>query len=91
MLAAPALPARAQSAPRTVRTALATVEVTEFARGLQHPWGLAFLPEGRMLVTERPGRLRLVEPDGRLSVPLAGVPTVLAQGQGGLLGVVLSP
>jgi glucose/arabinose dehydrogenase len=91
LLAAPALPARAQAESRTVRTALATLEVAEFARGLQHPWGLAFLPEGRMLVTERPGRLRLVEPDGRLSAPLAGVPTVLAQGQGGLLGVVLSP
>jgi aldose sugar dehydrogenase len=56
-----------------------------------HPWGLAFLPDGRMLVTERPGRLRLVGADGRLSEPLSGVPRVLAQGQGGLLDVVASP
>jgi glucose/arabinose dehydrogenase len=92
-LAAPVLPVGAQpaSTPTTVRSARASLEVGEFARGLQHPWSLAFLPDGRMLVTERPGRLRLVEPDGRLSVPLAGVPTVLARGQGGLLGLVLSP
>jgi len=61
------------------------------ARGLQHPWGLAFLPEGRMLVTERPGRMRIVERDGRLGAPLAGLPPVDAGGQGGLLDVVLDP
>jgi glucose/arabinose dehydrogenase len=58
---------------------------------LEHPWGLAFLPDGRMLVTERPGRLRVVEPDGRLSRPLGGVPEVAARGQGGLLDVALAP
>ncbi len=58
--------------------------------GLSRPWGLAFLPEGAMLVTERPGRLRLVE-GGRLSDPLAGVPEVVAEGQGGLLDVALHP
>lgn len=68
-----------------------TVRIETVARGLKHPWGLAFLPDGRMLVTERPGRLRRVEPDGRVSEPLAGVPEVLAQGQGGLLDVALSP
>jgi glucose/arabinose dehydrogenase len=61
------------------------------ARGLDHPWGLAFLPDGRMLVTERPGRMRIVERDGRLGEPLAGVPAVAASGQGGLLDVALHP
>lgn len=61
------------------------------AQGLDNPWGLAFLPDGRMLVTERPGRMRLVERDGRLSEPLAGLPPVYAQGEGGLLDVVLDP
>ncbi|MBI2360957.1 MAG: PQQ-dependent sugar dehydrogenase [Deltaproteobacteria bacterium] len=67
------------------------VRVETFAKGLEHPWGLAFLPDGGMLVTERPGRLRRVERDGRLSGPLAGVPKVFARGQGGLLDVTLSP
>jgi glucose/arabinose dehydrogenase len=58
------------------------------ATGLEHPWGLAFLPEGRFLVTERPGRLRLVEADGRVGEPIAGVPSVMARGQGGLLDVI---
>lgn len=58
------------------------------ADGLEHPWALAFLPEGRFLVTERPGRMRVVEPNGRLGPPLAGVPPVVARGQGGLLDVV---
>src|SRR5829696_7616536 len=61
------------------------------ATGLSNPWGLEFLPDGRILVTERPGRLRIVERDGRVGAPLAGVPTVLAQGQGGLLDVALDP
>jgi glucose/arabinose dehydrogenase len=67
------------------------VRAETVARGLEHPWGLAFLPDGRMLVTERPGRLRLVDRDGRISAPLAGVPTVQARGQGGLLDVALDP
>ncbi|HXF95047.1 MAG TPA: PQQ-dependent sugar dehydrogenase [Gemmatimonadales bacterium] len=67
------------------------IRVVTVARGLEHPWALAFLPDGRMLVTERPGRMRIVEPDGRLSPPLKGVPAVWAQGQGGLLDVVLAP
>src|SRR5689334_17885158 len=58
---------------------------------LAHPWGLAFLPDGRMLVTERPGRLRIVSRDGKLSAPLTGVPQVFAVGQGGLLDVALDP
>jgi glucose/arabinose dehydrogenase len=67
------------------------VRVETIARGFEHPWALAFLPDGRLLVTERPGRVRIVEPDGRLSAPLAGVPPVLALGQGGLLDVALDP
>ena len=63
--------------------------VVTVAAGLDHPWALAFLPDGRILVTERPGRLRLVARDGALSAPLAGVPQVAAQGQGGLLDVIL--
>lgn len=61
------------------------------AKGLENPWGLAFLPDGRMLVTERPGRMRIVERDGSLGAPLAGLPSVVAAGQGGLLDVVLHP
>ena len=63
--------------------------VETFARGLVNPWSLAFLPDGRLLVTERPGRLRIVAKDGKLSPPLAGVPKVFASGQGGLHDVVL--
>ncbi|MEX0734876.1 MAG: PQQ-dependent sugar dehydrogenase [Steroidobacteraceae bacterium] len=65
--------------------------VTTVASGLEHPWSLAFLPDGRMLVTERPGRLRYIGKDGKLSDPIGGVPAVVAQGQGGLLDVVLDP
>jgi aldose sugar dehydrogenase len=67
------------------------VKAETFAKGLEHPWGLAFLPDGRLLVTERPGRMRLIGKDGRLSQPLEGVPAVVARGQGGLLGIALSP
>jgi glucose/arabinose dehydrogenase len=86
-------PALAQEAPRspTPTSSPIPARLTEVSRDLEHPWGLAFLPDGRMLVTERPGRLRIVGRDGRLSTPLTGVPAVLAQGQGGLLDVALSP
>jgi glucose/arabinose dehydrogenase len=67
------------------------VRVETVARGLEHPWALEFLPDGRMLVTERPGRLRIVDLSGRISQPLAGVPEVEAAGQGGLLDVALDP
>lgn len=68
------------------------VSVEEIASGLESPWALAFLPSGsQMLVTERPGRLRLVGLDGKVSEPLEGVPEVFARGQGGLLDVRLSP
>ena len=58
------------------------------ASGLDHPWAVAFLPEGRFLVTERPGSMRVVDAQGRLSEPLAGVPRVASGGQGGLLDVL---
>jgi len=69
-----------------------TLEVTAISKGLEHPWALAFLPDRQgMLVTERPGNLRVVTADGKRSAPISGVPTVWAKGQGGLLDVVLSP
>ena len=86
-------PAWAQEAPRSSTPAPVklAVKVTDVARGLEHPWGLAVLPDGRMLVTERPGRLRIATLDGTLSEPLTGLPPVYARGQGGLLDVALSP
>ena len=65
--------------------------VVTVAEGLAMPWSLAFLPDGRMLVTERAGRMRIITSDGQVSAPLAGVPQVHASGQGGLLDVVVSP
>jgi aldose sugar dehydrogenase len=83
--------AAAQSPSAPVRTAKADFVVETVAGGLENPWSLAFLPDGRMLVTERAGRLRLVSSDGTLSEPLSGVPKVAARGQGGLLDVALDP
>ena len=77
--------------PQAVRSERERFAVTEVVAGLQHPWSLAFLPDGDMLVTERPGRLRRIGPDGRVSAPIAGVPRVYAEGQAGLLDVALSP
>lgn len=66
--------------------------VVPIAKGLDHPWGMTFLPDGSLLVTERPGRLRRVTlTDNALSPPIAGVPSVDAGGQGGLLGIALAP
>ena len=65
--------------------------VETIVKGLEHPWGLTFLPDGLMLITERPGRMRTVDSAGRLSKPLEGVPKVLARGQGGLLDVAVDP
>src|SRR5437763_10769078 len=80
-----ASPASAQTFPSSA----GPLNVETVARGLDHPWGLAFLPDGKMLVTERPGRLRIVTRDGKLSGPVTGVPPVRASGQGGLHDVVL--
>jgi aldose sugar dehydrogenase len=84
------LAASAQASQR-VRTEKTDVIVETVASGLENPWSLAFLPDGRMLVTERPGRLRIVTPDGKLSHPLSGMPRIVARGQGGLLDVALDP
>lgn len=83
-----ALPASAQPGPEP---ASVPARVTAVVGGLNHPWAMAFLPEGGVLITERPGNLRLLRIPGGLSKPLAGVPKVAAQGQGGLLDVALSP
>lgn len=66
-------------------------DVVTVAQGLENPWSLAFLPNGKMLVTERPGRLRVISADGTPSEPVAGLPAVDARGQGGLLDVTLDP
>jgi glucose/arabinose dehydrogenase len=84
-------PGTVSVAPGQAAGAAGSVEVSTIATGLEHPWGLAFLPDGRMLVTERPGRLRIVDAQGKLSAPLAGVPNVAARGQGGLLDVAIDP
>jgi glucose/arabinose dehydrogenase len=77
---------------QTIKTQEHAVRVVRVTEGLDHPWGLAFLPDGRMLVTERPGRLRIVGKDGRLDPqPVSGLPQIAATGQGGLLDVALHP
>ena len=87
-----AVSAFAQEAPRspTPKDSPLPARAVDVATDLENPWGLAFLPDGRMLVTERPGRLRIVD-KGQLSPPLTGVPAVQAGDQGGLLDVALSP
>lgn len=67
------------------------LDTTIVARGLVHPWGMARLPDGRWLVTERPGRMRRIGPDGTVSPPIRGLPEVDARGQGGLLDVAIRP
>ncbi|WP_370869854.1 PQQ-dependent sugar dehydrogenase [Variovorax boronicumulans] len=68
--------------------AMAQVRTETVASGLENPWGVAFLPEGRFVVTEKPGRLRLVAADGKLGAPIQGLPPIAAGGQGGLLDVL---
>lgn len=65
--------------------------VESFTGPLEHPWGMDILPDGSYLVTERPGRMRVISKNGKLSKPLKGIPEVLAQKQGGLLDVSLGP
>ncbi|MCA4964477.1 PQQ-dependent sugar dehydrogenase [Pseudomonas sp. Y24-6] len=85
-------PAAVAASVQELKSEQGTLEVTTLTQGLEHPWALAFLPDRQgMLVTERPGNLRLVSLDGKLSAPISGVPDVWAKGQGGLLDVVLSP
>jgi len=73
------------------RTEAANLRTAVVAEGLEHPWGLDFLPGGELLVTERPGRLRIIAADGTLSEPVAGLPEISANGQGGLLDVAAAP
>jgi glucose/arabinose dehydrogenase len=68
-----------------------TFDVVTVADSLENPWGLTFLPGGKLLVTERPGRLRIVAPDGKKSAPLTGLPAMDARNQGGLLDIALDP
>jgi glucose/arabinose dehydrogenase len=90
LLAVPAV-ACAQNGERMLDTRAGQVKVETVASGLDEPWSLAFLPDGRKLVTERTGQLRLVGADGTVSRPIQGVPKVVNQGQGGLLDVALDP
>ncbi len=80
----------ARAAPPVFPSSAGNLAVETLAGGLVHPWSLAFLPDGRMLVTERPGRLRIVSRGGQLSQPIAGVPKVYAHGQAGLMDVILA-
>lgn len=84
----PAFPGQTRAPERKANVAF---EVVTLAQPLENPWSVAFLPDGRMLVTERPGRLRVVRTDGMMSEPVTGLPPVEARGQGGLLDVVLDP
>ncbi len=86
LVAATTLPAQAQ---QVFKSDLGDIRVETVVSGLANPWALAFLPDGRMLVTERAGRMRIATRDGKLSAPLAGVPKVQAQNQGGLLDVIV--
>jgi aldose sugar dehydrogenase len=81
------------SEPKSTAVAAVTtkIQVTEMASGLVHPWGLAVLPDGSMLVTEREGRLRIIRSGQLVQAPVTGVPAVYDAGQGGLLDVVLHP
>lgn len=85
------VPAAAIQTRAPYKTANVAFDVRTVASGLEHPWSVAFLPDGAMLVTERPGRMRIVTKDGALSPPVSGVPPVLVEGQGGLLDVTLGP
>lgn len=93
LLTAALLPLLAHAAPeRTFKSEEGSVRVSTLAEGLQNPWALAFLPDGKgILVTERAGNLRIISAEGKVGAPLGGVPEVWAKGQGGLLDVVLSP
>jgi glucose/arabinose dehydrogenase len=83
-------PADATSITKAPAAPATKLKVDTVAKGLENPWGLQFLPDGRMLVTERPGRMRVITKDGKLGKPIAGVPKVVARNQGGLLDVALA-
>ena len=79
------------AAAQRFETQAGAVTVQTVASGLEHPWSLAFLPGGGILVTERPGRMRIVSTEGEVSRPIAGVPPVVTGGQAGLFDVALDP
>ncbi|QCI13589.1 PQQ-dependent sugar dehydrogenase [Pseudomonas putida] len=93
LAAAALLPLLAHAAPeQQFPSEEGRLTVSTVADGLRNPWALAFLPGGKdMLVTERPGNLRVISAEGKVGAPISGVPKVWAEGQGGLLDVVLSP
>jgi glucose/arabinose dehydrogenase len=78
-------------ADRRMETSAGRLRITTITASLEHPWAVAFLPDGRLLAAERPGRIRIVDSNGRLSPPLQGMPPVFAQGEAGLLDLVLDP
>ncbi|MDR6840308.1 PQQ-dependent sugar dehydrogenase [Pseudoxanthomonas sacheonensis] len=86
-----AQPRTVQAAPSVHESEKGNYAVTELVAGLEHPWGLAFLPGGDMLVTERPGRLRRISKAGQVSAPITGLPDFFVDGQAGLLDVAISP
>jgi aldose sugar dehydrogenase len=88
---APQVPAQMGQKSPTPASIPGVLSVETYADSLDRPWGIAFLPDGRLLVNERPGRMRIVARDGSVSAPLAGVPEVMASGQGGLLDVAVDP
>lgn len=81
----------AQAKITEIKTEKATLQVETVTDGLEHPWGLAFLEGGKMLVTERAGRMRYINADGSLSEPITGLPEITVAGQGGLLDIILHP
>ena len=90
LLAVPHTFGQAPSSPQP-KPVEGMVRTTIVVKGLEHPWALEFLPDGRMLVSEWPGRLRIVDRNGRVSEPLGGLPKVVARRQGGLLDIAVSP
>lgn len=82
---------QADTDAKIIVTETGKIQVKTLAEGLGNLWGLAFLPDGNMLVTERKGKMRIVSPDGKLGEPLSGLPAISTQGQGGLLDIVLAP
>jgi aldose sugar dehydrogenase len=82
------LPAALAAHAESIGTEYQRIELTRIAEGLEHPWSIAFLPDGRMLVTERPGRLNIIDGDGN-RIRVSGTPEVTALGQGGLMEAAL--
>lgn len=85
------VPSAIQCAAKAAAPTAGGISVSQVATGLENPWSLVFLSDGQMLVTERPGRMRIIAHNGSLSNPIRGVPKVFAYGQGGLLDVILDP